>query len=156
MPQKPSVIRFGVAFMLAQLGSYAAEQFASRLAEHDLTPPLAGILRMLRVEPGLSQQQLAERLGAAPSRIVSYLDDLEARGWLVRTRDSADRRINVLTLTAAGNDAVNSLFAIGKSHERRITASLDEKEHAALLALLSKLAASAHLAPGVHPGFRSI
>ena len=103
------------------------QQFAAALAEHDLTPPLAGIMRLLRAQPGLSQQQLAEILGTAPSRVVSYVDELESRGWVERTRDAVDRRVNVITLTAAGREAFTSIAMVGREHERRITAGLDER-----------------------------
>jgi DNA-binding MarR family transcriptional regulator len=145
----------GIAFLLAQLGSHAAQQFGAALAAEGLTPALAGIMRLLRVEPGLSQQQLAERLGTVPSRIVGYVDDLEARGWISRARDPGDRRVNVLTVTAAGGDAFRALATVARGHERRITAGLDDQERAALLALLTKLAAAQELTPGVHPGYRS-
>ena len=50
------------AFLLAQLGAHAASQFAERLGVLDLTPPDAGILRLLRIAAGLSQQELAAKL----------------------------------------------------------------------------------------------
>jgi DNA-binding MarR family transcriptional regulator len=142
----------GIAFLLTQLGSYAAGQFADGLSAHDLTPPYAGIMRLLRTQPGLSQQRLAELLGAAPSRIVSYVDELEARGWVERTRDSVDRRVNVLTVTPAGGDAFTLIAAAGRDHEKHLTAGLTEAERAELLALLTKLAELRGLTPGVHPG----
>jgi DNA-binding MarR family transcriptional regulator len=146
--------RNGVAWLLAQLGAHAAEQFALRLTEQDLTPPLAGIMRLLRVEPGLSQQQLAERLAVAPSRVVGYVDDLEARGWLRRTRDTNDRRINVLELTPTGAAAFGSLAEIAQAHDRAITGSLTKSEYATLQGLLGRLVTDNGLTPGVHPGYR--
>jgi DNA-binding MarR family transcriptional regulator len=153
-PPRPAAPRFGVAFLLAQLGAHASNQFAQALAESNLTPALAGIMRMLKADPGLNQLQLAERLGAAPSRVVAYLDDLESRGWIVRTRDTTDRRVNVLRLTDAGQDAFTALAVISRNHEKAITESLDEAEHATLHDLLSKLAFAQQLTPGVHPGYR--
>jgi DNA-binding MarR family transcriptional regulator len=72
----------GPAFLLAQLGAHAAARFAERLAEHDLTPPHAGILWNLASQPDLTQRELADVLGAFPSRLVLQLDDLEKRGLL--------------------------------------------------------------------------
>jgi DNA-binding MarR family transcriptional regulator len=146
----------GVAFLLSQLGTHAAERFAVVLGEHDLTPPLAGIMRLLRGAPALSQQQLAERLGVAPSRIVSYVDELEARGWIRRTRDSVDRRVNVLNLTAEGQQAFTALAGIARGHEAAITAGLAPAERATLLELLTKIADHQQLTPGVHPGYRHV
>lgn len=154
MPHSSPSPRFGVAFLLTQIGSHAAERFAVALSDHDLTPPLAGIMRMLLVEPGLSQQQLAERLHAAPSRVVGYLDDLDARGWISRVRDTVDRRVNVLSLTDAGRAAFADLGVISRAHEARLTASLDDDEYAALRRLLEKVAAEQQLERGIHPGYR--
>jgi len=146
--------RIGIAFLLAQLGAAGAEQFAHALTDQDLTPALAGIMRLLRAQPGLSQQQLAELLGTAPSRVVSYVDELEQRGWIARARDTTDRRVNVITMTDAGRAAFTGIAAAGREHEKRMTAGLTEKERDQLLALLTKLAALRELTPGVHPGYR--
>lgn len=35
----------GVAFLLTQVGTHAARRFAERVAELDITPPVAGLLR---------------------------------------------------------------------------------------------------------------
>jgi DNA-binding MarR family transcriptional regulator len=148
--------RVGIAFLLAQLGAHAAEEFASALAERGLTPPLVGVLRLLQTEPGLSQQQLSERLGSVPSRVVSYVDELERRGWVVRSRDTVDRRVNVLTVTKAGTEAFEAIAVVARAHEQRITEGLDGADRATLLELLAKLAANQDLTPGVHPGFRRI
>ena len=66
-------------FLLAQLGAHAAARFAERLLVLELTPPDAGILRLLRAEAGLSQQGLAAKLQIHPSRLVAILDNLEKR-----------------------------------------------------------------------------
>jgi DNA-binding MarR family transcriptional regulator len=146
----------GIAFLLTQLGTSAAEQFAAALTEHQLSPALAGIMYALRAQPGISQQELAAHLGMAPSRIVTFVDDLEGRGWVSRTRDSTDRRVNQLMLTAGGAEALGVIANVARAHERRITSALDEDERAALAALLRKLADAHELTPGVHPGYRRL
>src|ERR1700761_8191482 len=87
------------AFLLTQLGSHAASQFAERLASLDLTPPDAGILRLLRAAAGLSQQELAARLQIHPSRLVAILDNLEKRGVVEGRANPDDRRLYSLHLT---------------------------------------------------------
>jgi DNA-binding MarR family transcriptional regulator len=144
----------GIAFRLAQLGAHAADQFAAELADHDLTPPLVGIMRILQFESGLSQQALADRLGMVPSRVVALVDDLEVRGWVARERDGGDRRVNLLTVTKAGSEAFKVIANVARTHERRTTAGLDDTERDQLLGLLAKLAELRGLTPGVHPGYR--
>lgn len=144
----------GVAFLLAQVGAAATNRFAAALVEHDLTPPLAGVLRILTTESGLSQQALSERLGAAPSRVVGYLDDLEARGWIVRGRNAGDRRVNEVALTDAGNQAFLLVAGVGRRHEETVTAALTGPERVELGRLLAKVAEAQGLTVGVHPGYR--
>lgn len=145
-----------MAFLLAQLGAHAADRFAEAMAGLDLTPALAGVMRLLTVEPGLSQQQLAERLGAAPSRVVGLVDDLERRGWIVRTRDATDRRVNVVTVTDAGRAAFRSIARAAVEHDKRLTGALDGAQRATLQKLLGQLAADQGLVAGVHPGYRRL
>ncbi|RZS89636.1 DNA-binding MarR family transcriptional regulator [Motilibacter rhizosphaerae] len=145
--------RPGIAFLLAQLGADATGRFADALAPAGITPPVAGVLRLLRVEAGMSQQDLARRLGVAPSRVVAVVDELEERGWVARTRGS-DRRTNALALTPAGEEAFGRVAAVAAGHERAVTEGLAAAEREQLLALLERLAALRGLVPGVHPGYR--
>ncbi|MCP3811850.1 MarR family transcriptional regulator, partial [Mycobacteriaceae bacterium Msp059] len=62
-----------VAFLLTQLGTYAATRFAEQMATIDLTPPHAGILRAIAAAPGRSQQALSAQLGLLPSRVVTFV-----------------------------------------------------------------------------------
>ncbi|KAA8946769.1 MAG: MarR family transcriptional regulator, partial [Mycobacterium sp.] len=55
-----------MAFLLAQLGHHATTLFAEQMATVELTPPHAGILRVIAAEPGLSQHALSTQLGMLP------------------------------------------------------------------------------------------
>lgn len=146
----------GIAFLLAQLGHLAAERFATRVAELDLTPPQAGILRAIAAEQGRSQQALADVLGLLPSRVVAFVDDLEQRGLVERRRNADDRRLYALHLTSAGGQLMRQIGEVAKAHEEEVTAGLTRDEKAQLRRLLATMAERAGLAPGVHPGYRSI
>ena len=146
----------GVAFLLTQLGTLAAGRFAERVGELDLSPPQVGLLRMIGVQPGLSQQALAARLGLLPSKVVSFVDDLEQRGVVQRTRSKKDRRVYELELTAEGTALLGRVREVAAAHESEFCAALDGEEHAELRALLRRLADSHELTPGVHPGYRHL
>src|SRR3954469_14512859 len=53
-----------------------------------------------------SQRELAARLNVSEPVVVEMVDALEARGLVERRRDPADRRSNALTVTAAGQAAL--------------------------------------------------
>ena len=148
--------RTDIAFLVAQLGAYAAERFGERAAALDFTRPQAGLLRLISREPGQSQQAVARRLGTPPSRLVALVDGLEQRGLIERRRNPGDRRNYALHLTAAGEQAIAALSQVASDHEQAITAPLTQAERAQLSKLLGKLAAAHGLVPGVHPGYRTL
>jgi len=146
----------GVAFLLAQLGAYAAERFAERVAALGLNPPQAGILRAIAAAPGRSQQALSEQLGLLPSRVVAFVDLLEERGYVERRRNPGDRRLHALYLTDHGQQLLAEIGQAGRAHEEEITGGLSAGQRDELAALLQALAARHGLTPGVHPGYRSL
>ena len=146
----------GVAFLLAQLGHHAATLFAEQVAAIELSPPQAGILRAIATEPGRSQQALSAQLGMLPSRVVVYVDELEARGYVERRRNPDDRRLHALHLTAAGKRLMRKLSELARQHDRRLTAALDPEQYSALRGLLSTVAREQGLTPHVHPGYRTL
>ena len=146
----------GAAFLLAQLGAHAAARFAERIAELDLTPPQAGLLRAVSATPGRSQQALARQLRTPPSRLVALVDDLDERGVLERRRNLEDRRLHALYVTDAGAALLRKIGQVARAHDDAICASLDPVERTQLRALLARIAEEQGLTPGVHPGYRNI
>src|SRR5215469_4692713 len=98
--------KIGIAFLLSQVGARSAQEFARLLEPLQLSPPDAGILRLLRQSPGISQQQLAQTLGIHASRLVAILDGLESRKLIARAPHPDDRRIYSLHLTARGTETL--------------------------------------------------
>jgi DNA-binding MarR family transcriptional regulator len=61
-----------------------------------------GVLRVLARPEPMSQLQVAQTLGIDRTTMVALLDALERRGIVARHSDPADRRRNLVELTAAG------------------------------------------------------
>jgi DNA-binding MarR family transcriptional regulator len=144
------------AFLLAQLGAHAASQFAERLGVLELTPADAGILRMLRAEAGLSQQELAARLRIHPSRLVAILDNLEKRGFVERKANSEDRRLYSLHLTQAGVETLEKVGSVARKHQDALLSSISLEERNTLAILLLRIADEQGLVRGVHPGYQRL
>lgn len=87
----------------------------------------------------LSQQDLARRMGLDPTLIVSLVDELERRGVVDRTRDPADRRRNVLSLTTEGKRLLRKAQRTASEAEAEFLAPLDEAQRCQLAALLVAL-----------------
>jgi len=144
------------AFLLAQLGAHAASQFAERLGVLELSPPDAGILRLLRIAAGLSQQELAAKLQIHPSRMVAILDNLEKRGLMERRANPDDRRLYSLHLTKDGVETLERIGTVAREHQDALLSALNSEERDELAALLARIADQQGLVRGVHPGYQRL
>jgi DNA-binding MarR family transcriptional regulator len=146
----------GVAFLLAQVGAHAASRFSARLAEANLSPPHAGIFRILAATPAISQQTLASTLGTVPSRIVGLLDELEEQGLVERRPHANDRRTYALHLTEKGRSTMQTIGRVAREHRQDLLAALSEEEQHTLSEFLQRIAEQQKLQPGVHPGYATV
>jgi DNA-binding MarR family transcriptional regulator len=144
------------AFLLAQLGAHAASQFAERLGVLELAPSDAGILRLLRMAAGLSQQELASKLQIHPSRLVAILDNLEKRGFVERRANPDDRRLYSLYLTKDGEEVLQKIGKVAREHQDALLSALSREERDELANLLLKIADQQGLVRGVHPGYQRL
>jgi DNA-binding MarR family transcriptional regulator len=144
------------AFLLAQIGAHAAQRFAAALEPLRFSPPESGILYLLSRSPGISQQELAGRLGMHASRLVSIIDALEKRGIVRREPNAADRRVYSLELSGEGRQALAAIGRVARAHNDALCAGLDPEEREQLAELLKRIAARQGLSPGIHPGYRQL
>ncbi len=141
------------AFLLAQVGAHAARQFAERLTPLKLIPAHAGILRMLALSPGVSQRELAARLGMHASRLVGVVDEMESLGLVLREGNTEDRRTYSLQITPKGRKSLAEIGRIARQHNDAVCAALNAEEREMLSGLLQRIADQQGLMRGVHPGF---
>ena len=146
----------GAPFLLAQLGAHAADLFGDRIAVLGISPPHAGILRMIARMPECNQQALAKRLRVLPSRMVILIDELAAKRLVERRRSAKDRRHSELVLTSQGKRTLEKLSRLAGEHESDLCAALTREERDTLATLCRKIVAHQGLTPDVHPGYRKL
>jgi DNA-binding MarR family transcriptional regulator len=151
---RPAVI--GVGFLLAQLGAHSSAAYAKRIQPLGLTPPHVGVLRAIGEVPGRSQQAIADEFGVPPSRMVAFIDDLEARGLVQRRRDDRDRRVHLLHLSDEGEQMLGKLAAVAQEAEAELLAALTVAERRELAGWLTRIADEQGLTRGVHPGYAKL
>jgi DNA-binding MarR family transcriptional regulator len=144
------------AFLLAQLGAHAANQFTERLGVLQLTPADAGILRLLRNAAGISQQELSQRLRIHPSRLVAILDHLERRQLVERKPNPEDRRLYSLHLTKDGGEILERIAKVAREHQDALLSALSGDDRKKLTELLQRVADQQGLTRGVHPGYQRL
>jgi DNA-binding MarR family transcriptional regulator len=101
----------------------------------------------------MTQKELAVALGTLPNRIVGFVDELEAKGWITRQVQAEDRRRHALVITEAGRTMTEALGAAAREHQAGLLEGLDTNERALLTSLLQRIADQQGLIPNVHPGY---
>jgi DNA-binding MarR family transcriptional regulator len=87
---------------LRQLFKAIQEYSKAIFRKTGLSGPQLWALTVLAADPGLSLNELSERLFAHPSTVSGIVDRLAERGVLSRTPDPVDRRGIRLSLTSQG------------------------------------------------------
>lgn len=138
------------SFLLSQVGTAVSSQFALRVREIGLTPSEAGIIRLLGRQPGISQRELAARIGTPPSRMVGIIDALVERDFVARVRNSGDRRSYELTLTEPGTALLAQLRTIAAEAENAVLSPLSDAQRADLHRSLTAVAEGLGLDSDLH------
>lgn len=131
-----------LVFKLGTLGTVATDRFTRALESFDLglKPKHVGLMVALGAGAAASQQELAARMGVAPSLVVSLADHLEQLGAVQRVRDPQDRRRQVLTLTDDGRRLLDRCEAAGHELDAELAAQLTSAQRKALSETLQRLA----------------
>jgi DNA-binding MarR family transcriptional regulator len=139
-----------VGFKLSSAGYVVARRFRAVLAPLQLEPREFALLRAVAATEGQSQQATGERLQIPSSRMVAFVDALEARGLIERRHNPDDRRTRTLYLTADGRDLLGRAFAAASVFEADLCADLSDAEREQLLDLLERVGTRLGLSPGAH------
>lgn len=100
------------------------------------------VLSLIAANPGSSQSAIARRAGLNKSALVGIVDQLEAKGLAARDRSASDRRRNQVTVTPAGEAAMQALFVAVAAEESVIRDALGAADLEVLLGLLDRAIAA--------------
>lgn len=131
--------RHAPGHLIRRAHQVAVAIFMEETAEFEVTPVQFAILNTLIEAPGEDQVTLARNVAFDAATFGSVIGRLEARGWVRREPDAADRRRKLLWVTREGEQAAQRMKrAVGKA-QARILGPLEEGEQAQLLQLLDRL-----------------
>jgi DNA-binding MarR family transcriptional regulator len=139
-PGPPKELLTSPSFLLKRLGFAMKDRMVDALEETGLSGYHHAVLALLSEEPRETQAMIADALGYDRSHLVGVLDELESKGLVERRRDPSDRRRHLVTLTPAGEEALDRLRAIVKRVDDEFFEPLDAAERKTLKTLLARLA----------------
>lgn len=106
----------------------------------ELRPVEYTILSLIKENEGLSAARLAESLAVTAPNITAWLSRLEGRGLLDRVASATDRRAQVLSLTASGDQVAGEATRRLVEAEQAALGHLSRGERLLLQELLQKVA----------------
>jgi DNA-binding MarR family transcriptional regulator len=126
-------------FLTRNLHALLRPQSAALRGELGLENGVIGVLSIIWMNPGMSQNDLAASVALKKSAVTKLVTSLEERGLIQRQKVSADRRMNALSLTANGEHLIERVRALTDEMHTRIFADISQKERDAFFAVLGKL-----------------
>jgi DNA-binding MarR family transcriptional regulator len=136
----PEPLASAVGFLLSWAGRRTAHHFAVALEPFGLRPPLFGVMTLVEVNPGLTQQELVGKSLIDASSMVAVMDELEERGLAERRANPSDRRKHAIHLTQKGKRTLERARGAAAEMIDDDLARLDADERETLRLLLRKLA----------------
>jgi len=128
-----------IGYLLRDASRRILGAMTKELEAHGLSLPQYFVLRELYQEEGLTQRELANRVGVLEPTIVATLDALEKRELIERVRSTTDRRKVGVMLTPAGNAVRDTLLGYAATVLDRALAGLTATEIAAMRATLKRI-----------------
>jgi DNA-binding MarR family transcriptional regulator len=129
-----------LGYGVRRLQVWVFQDFVRTLASLDIRPAQYSVLVVIAANSGLSQADLAERLGIEPARSVRLLDGLERRGLLPRHASPRDRRSHARVLTREGARELERMKVLAAEPEANLARRLGAQTRAAILASLQDFA----------------
>jgi DNA-binding MarR family transcriptional regulator len=148
----PPSMRDRVPFLLYRAAELSHSLANDMLARIQLTARQVGILTLVIEWEPMTQKALGDTLRIDRTTMVSLIDDLECKGYVVRQRHPRDRRAFLIQPTQPGRAAKVQAVAILDEQQARFLAPLTSAQRQQLGALLKRLQQPP--APGATAGGR--
>jgi MarR family transcriptional regulator, transcriptional regulator for hemolysin len=147
----PAPFPLPIGLRLAQAARAVERAFDEALAEAGGTLPVWLILLNLKIRKPANQRELAEAVGVREATLTHHLNAMDSRGLVTRTRDAANRRVQVVTLTEAGEATFVRLRHTAIAFDAKLRAGVSDPDLATLSTLLGRLAANVGTAEATPP-----
>lgn len=133
----PFMRQISITYRCAML--YRERQLAGTGLSGCQTPYLTALYR----EPGLTQEELAQRLNVNKSNVARQLAALEEKGYVCRMDSPEDRRRTLVYPTEKAEALRETIFQVHRSWSELLTADFTEEERLALSGMMHRIAARA-------------
>lgn len=135
-----------IGFHLRLASSAIYQDFMNEMNELALTPKQFSVLELIAANPGVSQIDIAGRLGMDRATMMALTNRLESRGFVERAPSRIDRRRQELRMTPSGKDVLIEARKRISEHERRFLERFSPEEKQQFFDLLKRVYAGRSIA----------
>jgi DNA-binding MarR family transcriptional regulator len=115
-------------YLIKQLELAVRSRLDDVVSAHGLTTQQYTALTVLERHPGLTSAELARNSFVRSQTMAQMITVLDERGFLARHRDPESKRQYLLSLTAEGQGALDTLREEVAGIERQMVADLDDDD----------------------------
>jgi DNA-binding MarR family transcriptional regulator len=133
-----------IGFLINYTGRRLSQLLTARLSPYGITPEQWSVLSRLCEQDGMSQKELALRVGKDQTNVTRILDQLERKSLATRRTNPEDRRSFCACVTAEGRTLQHTLAPIEEELIAAISIGLTEDQLTMLKQLLLKLVDNAN------------
>jgi DNA-binding MarR family transcriptional regulator len=131
-----------VTARISRLSRRLRHQIDAVLDPFGLTGVQVGLLIRLDRSDGLVQADLGRRMAIEPATLTGIVQRLEREGWVRRSCDPDNRRLQRVWLTDKARETLPALQREQARHRRRVLSGLSAPELAQLESLLDRIEAN--------------
>ena len=97
------------------------------------------VLLNLKIRRPSNQRELAAAVGVREATLTHHLNAMDSDGLVTRRRDATNRRVHIVELTKAGEEAFLRLRSAAVEFDRRLRAGIAAEELSRFELLLDRL-----------------
>ncbi|MGF6769651.1 DNA-binding MarR family transcriptional regulator [Paraburkholderia sp. GAS199] len=131
-----------LGYYLTKARNVLVERMDRAVKPLGLTAQQIGVILLLSARRASTPFELSRVMSYDSGSMTRLLDRLEKKGFVVRTRSDADRRMVMLELTEQGHEAARQLPALGAAVLNEQLRGFSQSDHATLLDLLGRFIAN--------------
>jgi len=131
-----------LGYYLTKARNVLVERMDRAVKPLGLTAQQIGVILVLSAQRASTPFELSRVMSYDSGSMTRLLDRLEKKGFIVRTRSDADRRMVKLELTPQGHEAARQLPSLGAAVLNEQLRGFSAADHATLLDLLGRFIAN--------------
>jgi DNA-binding MarR family transcriptional regulator len=125
--------------LIRRLQQIAVALFVTECEALDLTPIQYASLTVILEVPDLDATRLSSLVALDRATLAKVIERLEAKGWILRTSSSLDKRVKLLRITQKGRNVLTAAEPGVRRCQRRILAPLTEEDRQSFMRMLERL-----------------